>query len=241
MNHPTTRRSRAKPSRVRPSRLPAGHAAALRRPRRALQPRRTRRRRARRSGWSGSGARSARCNRCSDTANAARARTFPPNSNRIGARSCFGRRDSASWLAAGAANAARVNDGPSLQLNVAAMSVGRRLIFVPTTLRGRAFRVPGAGLEPAWPCGRGILSPLRIPVSPPGRAAMAKDTSWRSPSRSVARSAPPVLNACGPAVPKTKGQRAAGIRRPCALFTGTAPNDRDRPHPAAVPTSRRLS
>ena len=140
MNHPTTRRSRAKPSRVRPSRLPAGHAAALRRPRRALQPRRTRRRRARRSGWSGSGARSARCNRCSDTANAACAQTFPPNSNRIGARSCFGRRDSASWLAAGAANAARVNDGPSLQLNVAAMSVGRRLIPVPTRLAGACVR-----------------------------------------------------------------------------------------------------
>ena len=31
--------------------------------------------------------------------------------------------------------------------------------------------VPGAGLEPASPCGRGILSPLRIPVSPPGHAS----------------------------------------------------------------------
>jgi integrase len=28
--------------------------------------------------------------------------------------------------------------------------------------------VPGAGLEPAQPCGRGILSPLRLPISPPG-------------------------------------------------------------------------
>ena len=28
--------------------------------------------------------------------------------------------------------------------------------------------VPGAGLEPARPCGRGILSPLCLPVSPPG-------------------------------------------------------------------------
>lgn len=39
--------------------------------------------------------------------------------------------------------------------------------------------VPGAGLEPASPCGRGILSPLRIPVSPPGHVsfvpAQAKD------------------------------------------------------------------
>ena len=29
--------------------------------------------------------------------------------------------------------------------------------------------VPGVGIEPTWPCGRGILSPLRLPVSPPGR------------------------------------------------------------------------
>src|SRR5271170_3927947 len=25
--------------------------------------------------------------------------------------------------------------------------------------------LPGAGLEPAWPCGRGILSPLRVLLS----------------------------------------------------------------------------
>ena len=39
--------------------------------------------------------------------------------------------------------------------------------------------VPGAGVEPASPCGRGILSPLRIPVSPPGHtsfvSALKKD------------------------------------------------------------------
>ena len=28
--------------------------------------------------------------------------------------------------------------------------------------------VPGAGLEPARYCYRGILSPLRLPISPPG-------------------------------------------------------------------------
>lgn len=28
--------------------------------------------------------------------------------------------------------------------------------------------VPGAGIEPAWGCPRGILSPLRLPISPPG-------------------------------------------------------------------------
>ena len=31
-----------------------------------------------------------------------------------------------------------------------------------------AWLVPGTGLEPVWPCGLGILSPLRLPVSPPG-------------------------------------------------------------------------
>ncbi len=37
----------------------------------------------------------------------------------------------------------------------------------PASLKGL---VPGAGIEPARPRGRGILSPLRLPVSPPGRA-----------------------------------------------------------------------
>ena len=31
------------------------------------------------------------------------------------------------------------------------------------------YMVPGAGLEPARCCHRGILSPLRLPISPPGR------------------------------------------------------------------------
>ena len=34
--------------------------------------------------------------------------------------------------------------------------------------------VPGAGVEPAQPYSRGILSPLRLPVSPPGRGAGVK-------------------------------------------------------------------
>ena len=29
--------------------------------------------------------------------------------------------------------------------------------------------VPGAGLEPARSCDRGILSPLCLPISPPGQ------------------------------------------------------------------------
>jgi hypothetical protein len=32
--------------------------------------------------------------------------------------------------------------------------------------------VPGAGLEPARPYGQGILSPLRLPISPPGQGGM---------------------------------------------------------------------
>ena len=29
--------------------------------------------------------------------------------------------------------------------------------------------VPGTGIEPVQPCDRGILSPLRLPIPPPGR------------------------------------------------------------------------
>ena len=32
-----------------------------------------------------------------------------------------------------------------------------------------SFMVPGAGLEPAQCCHRGILSPLRLPISPSGQ------------------------------------------------------------------------
>ena len=32
--------------------------------------------------------------------------------------------------------------------------------------------VPGAGIEPARYFYRGILSPLRLPISPPGRCAV---------------------------------------------------------------------
>jgi hypothetical protein len=37
-----------------------------------------------------------------------------------------------------------------------------------TLLHKEACVVPGAGLEPARPFSRGILSPLRLPVPPPG-------------------------------------------------------------------------
>src|SRR5690348_13342021 len=61
--------------------------------------------------------------------------------------------------------------------NTAATSTSRRR-------NDRCFRgkpgVPGAGIEPAWPRGRGILSPLRLPVSPPRR-----DTQAGSHSRHI--------------------------------------------------------
>ena len=34
--------------------------------------------------------------------------------------------------------------------------------------------VPGTGIEPAHPCGRQILSLLRLPISPPGRGCKCK-------------------------------------------------------------------
>ena len=42
--------------------------------------------------------------------------------------------------------------------------------------------VPGAGLEPARCCHRGILSPLRLPISPPGlwRRWSESNRRWRS-------------------------------------------------------------
>src|SRR5262249_39914029 len=35
--------------------------------------------------------------------------------------------------------------------------------------------VPGAGVEPAWPRGLGILSPLCLPVSPPGPGVWVRE------------------------------------------------------------------
>ena len=55
---------------------------------------------------------------------------------------------------------------------VQATDASRRDPCLPTIQRssreGRL--VPRAGLEPARPCGLRILSPLRLPISPPGRA-----------------------------------------------------------------------
>lgn len=35
-----------------------------------------------------------------------------------------------------------------------------------TSARGHIHLVPTVGLEPTWPCGQRILSPLRMPISP---------------------------------------------------------------------------
>src|SRR5260221_14175993 len=42
--------------------------------------------------------------------------------------------------------------------------------------------MPGAGLEPAWGCPQGILSPLRLPVSPPGLQQTYPTLSTRAPA-----------------------------------------------------------
>ena len=41
----------------------------------------------------------------------------------------------------------------------------------PTNFLWLSYLVPGAGLEPARPCGQRILSPLRLPIPPPGLPA----------------------------------------------------------------------
>ncbi len=35
--------------------------------------------------------------------------------------------------------------------------------------------VPRAGIEPAWPHSRGILSPLRLPISPPRHLTLVSE------------------------------------------------------------------
>ena len=44
----------------------------------------------------------------------------------------------------------------------------RRIITTTCETLQNLYMVPRAGIEPAWCYHRGILSPLRLPVSPPG-------------------------------------------------------------------------
>ena len=41
--------------------------------------------------------------------------------------------------------------------------------------------VPGAGIEPALPCGKRILSPLRLPISPPGHITSQSSIIVKTP------------------------------------------------------------
>ncbi len=47
--------------------------------------------------------------------------------------------------------------------------------------------VPGAGIEPARPQSRGILSPLCLPISPPGRVTSSKELEFVRVSFSAER------------------------------------------------------
>jgi hypothetical protein len=58
---------------------------------------------------------------------------------------------------------ANIEDGVNLIVaNKLASRILNKLIYTAINL------VPGAGLEPARSCPRRILSPLRLPISPPG-------------------------------------------------------------------------
>src|SRR5437867_4909972 len=53
----------------------------------------------------------------------------------------------------------------------------------PPTLTPRSTEVPRRGVEPLHPCGRRILSPLRLPVPPPRRARQRSRFARHPPAR----------------------------------------------------------
>src|SRR5437867_1432068 len=53
----------------------------------------------------------------------------------------------------------------------------------PPTLSPRSDEVPRRGVEPLHPCGRRILSPLRLPVPPPRRSPERSRFVRRPPAR----------------------------------------------------------
>ncbi len=81
--------------------------------------------------------------------------------------------------------------------------------------------VPGAGLEPARHCCRGILSPLCLPISPPGQGGFL---IWRRGSESNRRT-----RSCSPlhdhsaTAPKCYNNRSSCRKDPCTpvRLTGT--------------------
>ena len=71
------------------------------------------------------------------------------------------------------------------------------------------YMVPGAGIEPAWPQGRGILSPLRIPVSPPGRRAECLCTGGADRSMHAQRDCRETCAHKKPAIRRASGWRGS--------------------------------
>ena len=58
---------------------------------------------------------------------------------------------------------------PRFELGIAALQAAALPLGDGTSHHLYVDMVPGAGLEPAQYCYRGILSPLRLPISPPGQ------------------------------------------------------------------------
>jgi hypothetical protein len=69
---------------------------------------------------------------------------------------------------------------------LSAKNVGQmwdKMPFTQTLQKPTLYRlVPGAGIEPAWPCDRGILSPLCLPIPPPRR--LKRSESYTAISKS---------------------------------------------------------
>ena len=66
------------------------------------------------------------------------------------------------------------------------------------------YMVPGVGLEPTRCCHRGILSPLRLPISPPGRV-----TRWAL-NHPCSRMAQPVMKTSLLKIRPTKRSDSSG-------------------------------
>src|SRR5438034_7014294 len=86
--------------------------------------------------------------------------------------------------------------------------------------------MPGAGLEPAWGCPQGILSPLRLPVSPPGLGMKLAGIGSTRPGvtspegdarrRGVLKDQSPDRDGAPPAAARTAMRRPADVLLPTA-------------------------
>ena len=65
--------------------------------------------------------------------------------------------------------------------------------------------VPRAGIEPAWPCDRRILSPLRLPIPPPGRPVYPLEWSPSLEEKLPANAEPRALYRLRPRAPAHYG------------------------------------